>query len=78
MPCQEVPKHRDNNVCSRIRIVTGTGTAWYYVLQVVLGARSRSTEIIISVVPSYGAIWSVCAHKADPETGKRKKVSKEK
>jgi hypothetical protein len=32
--------------------------------------RSRSTEIIMSVVPSYGAIWSVCAHKADPERGK--------
>jgi hypothetical protein len=32
--------------------------------------ESRSTEIIMSVVPSYGAIWGVCAHKADPERGK--------
>jgi hypothetical protein len=32
--------------------------------------KSRSTEIIMSVVPSSGAIWSICTHKADPEKGK--------
>jgi hypothetical protein len=32
--------------------------------------KSRSTEIIMSDVPSYGAIWGVCAHKADSERGK--------
>ncbi len=51
-----MPKHRDNNVCSRIV----TGTAW------------EASEII----KSYGAIWSVYAHKAAPE--KRENVSKEK
>jgi hypothetical protein len=31
----------------------------------------------MSVVPSYGAIWSVGAHKADPEKGKtiQKKIN---
>jgi hypothetical protein len=26
--------------------------------------------MIMRVVPSYGAIWSVCARQADPERGK--------
>jgi hypothetical protein len=40
-------------------------------LDITSGAgKSRSTEIIMSVAPSYGAIWSVCSHKADPERGK--------
>jgi hypothetical protein len=40
------------------------------VSQVVIVGKSGSTEIIKSVVPIYGAIWCICAHKAAPERGK--------